>query len=137
MSSEFDPEFGVPISDRLARLADLKATSSRLAREAKEARYEMEKYQADLYDAMDDIGMESTRIDGVSYARKETIYATVQDRDAFVEWAQAEGLGDLTKVVEEKARLSEIVRERISTSQELPPGVSFYGKQYISVTKAQ
>lgn len=133
----FDPEFGVPLPDRLARLGELKATSTRLAREAKEARYEMEKYQADLYESMSNMGMESTRIDGTSYARKETIYATVQDRDAFVEWARDHGMEDLTKTVEEKARLSEIVRERIDTGQELPPGVHWYGKQYISVTKAQ
>lgn len=135
---DFDPEYGVSIADRLKRLGELKETSARLAREARDARYEMEKYQAGVWDAMvDNDNQESSKHDGVTYSRKETIYATVQDREAFVEWARNEGLEDLTKVVEERARLAEIVRERHANGEELPPGVHWYPKQYISITKAQ
>jgi hypothetical protein len=128
MSTDFKEE--------LAELARLKARKAETAAAAEAAARDLYHYEQRLWEQMERVGNNgSSWSDLGTFSRKSTIYGQITDRDAFIEWAREEGLDDVVKMVEEKGRLNEIIRDRLDTQQELPPGTSFYEKRYISYTK--
>lgn len=125
-----------PFKDELEQLARLKARKAQTAADAKIAAADLERYEQELWERMEGVNADSRAYGDIgSFVRKSTVYGQITDRDAFVEWAKEQGLDDVVQVVEQKGRLNEIVRDRLDTQQELPPGVSFYEKRYISHTK--
>jgi hypothetical protein len=124
------------LRSRLDRLAELKEAKASTARAAKEADAEMKRYQADLYMDMAEAGMTSFGTTRGQFVRKSTTYGTIKDRAAFISWCDENGVtDDYIKEVEEDGRLNELVRSRLDTGEELPPGVDFYTRDYISHTK--
>lgn len=120
---------------RLDKLAELKDKKARLTKEAKDADNEMKRFQAELWLDMADAGMTSFGTAKGQFVRKSTTYGTIKDREAYLRWCDENGLDDLYKPVEDDGRLNELVRARLDTQEELPPGVDFYTRDYISVTK--
>jgi hypothetical protein len=85
---------------------------------------------------------ESHRADGRNFTPTRTTYGQIQDRAAFIAWAMAQE-GDevgedetLYEIKERKGLVSELVRERLDNGEPLPPGVTFYVKEYVSTTAA-
>lgn len=133
--NDMQPEPDSPIHAKLAFLRRLKEISRELAERADTAKAEMERYQAILFQEMRDERVTSLKHEGKSYAAKETIYATVQDLDAFAEWARENGLEtEFLKEAAVKRLLNELVNARLNSQEELPPGLGWYAKQYISIT---
>lgn len=120
---------------RLDKLAELKEKQARLAKEAKDAAKEMKQFQAELWLDMEEANLKSFGTSRGQFVRKSTTFGTIKDRQAFIEWCQEQGLDDLYKPVEDDGRLNELVRARLDTQEELPPGVDFYTRDYISLTK--
>lgn len=83
---------------------------------------------------------ESHRAAGKNYTPTKMIYGQIQDRAAFLEWAQAQSGEDddpdetLYEIKERKGLVSELVRQRMDDGEPLPPGVTFYVKEYVSTT---
>jgi hypothetical protein len=73
----------------------------------------------------------------VQYVRKATIYGLVQDMHAFTEWCKQDPdrAGDFLKEAVEAGRINEMVRGMIDSGEELPPGLGFYTREYVSVTE--
>lgn len=88
-----------------------------------------------LIERMDGEGVESIKSDGTLFSPTETQYGQIQDRTIFVEWAQ-EYAPELLETKERKGLINEKVRECIDNGEPLPPGMSFYVKQYISQRSA-
>lgn len=123
--------------ERLARLRELKNHYRDLDRQAKAAKQEHDQYEAELYRDMQSTNTFAIRQGDAHYVLKSTIFATVQDRDEFVEWCEANGMDEvLLAKKEEKARLNELVRAAIDNNEDIPPGVGFYAKEYISITES-
>lgn len=116
------------------RLAKIKyRESQRIADMDKAAHDEL---QAEMFEAMREEGHMSYKSDAASFSRKSTFYGTVQDREAFVKWCHENGLAEeLLKEKEVGQRLNEIVRNAIDNGEDLPPGLGFYARQYISITE--
>lgn len=101
-----------------------KKESARLEKEFKAA-------QSALYERMEDEGIEGIKIDGVNYVPAETMYSSINDLDAFTEWAQ-ENAPELLKLTANKDELNREIRRCLDDGDEPPPGTAFYIKEYVS-----
>lgn len=129
------PEVTLDRFRELARLRALKKDTEDAAKAAKEAH---DRFQAELFADMQSTGHDSSKVDGVRFDRKSTIYGHVQDMAAFEAWCAEfpERAETFLKTSPEKARINERVREAIDNGEELPPGVGFYARDYISITQS-
>jgi hypothetical protein len=122
------------LREDLEELDRLKKQATRLNREAKDAAKERDIWQRHCMDRMEGEGFDSLKAGGRSFVCvREKVYATVNDRAAFVAWAQKNS-PDHIKIVEKDGELNSLVRSCLDDGEELPPGVSYYSKDYISVT---
>lgn len=123
--------------DRLRTLAELREKKNSTKKAADVAKAEFEQYQAELFADMQAEGFDSMKLDGVQYVRKATLYGQVQDLDEFRTWCHEHDhrAEDFLKEAVQAARLNELVREAVDNGAELPPGVGFYAREYISVTE--
>jgi hypothetical protein len=123
------------------RLAQLKLAKQnyRAAQElADQLKADHDAEQAEVFSIMRDRKLLTHKAEDASYSRKSTIYGHVQDRDAFVEWCRQNELDSDILVLKEKGQpLNELVRSRIDNGEELPPGIGFYAREYISITESK
>ena len=124
--------------DDFLELKELKAKARELVREAKEAKLMYERKEAEIFSRMEETGFSSVKLDGENYVAKRTVYARIQDSEKFYEWCKFNECTDLYFTEkEEKGRLNELVREAIDNGYELPPGLSWYPKEYVAITENQ
>ena len=124
------------INDRLAELDRLKEDRDHKRRIADEAEAAHRQYEANLFADLRELGLRTIRTDHAQFQRKSTVYATVTDKDELLEWAKERGLDEeLFSDKPNKQALNQIVRDAIDSGQELPPGVNWYPREYISITK--
>lgn len=126
------------LMDGLDALRELKLDLERPAKKSWEAlRDERKRYEVHWYSYMRDrpkrIG--SMKVGEKNFVPSETLFATVQDRSEFVEWAQ-EYAPELIQVEAREAEINRIIRERIDNNEPLPPGLGFYPRQTISIQAA-
>lgn len=112
-------------------LASLRKRYERAAADAKVYKEEMDKAEAALFERMEHEDVGSIKVGSSNFVRAATTYGQVQDRSAFVAWAEEER-PELVELKERKALLNEIVRECLEDGVPLPPGLGFYVKQYVS-----
>jgi hypothetical protein len=121
---------------RLANLKLLKQRERRLKKDAEQAKAERERFEAELFEEMESTNTYAQRQGDAQYVLKSTVYGTLTDKDAFYEWCKTAGLDDeMFRETEEKQRLNELVRAALDNNEELPPGVGFFTKRYISITE--
>lgn len=122
--------------ERLARLRVLKNQYRDLDRKAKEAKRVHDEEQAAIFEDMREEQLLTIKTDDATFSRKATIYAHVQDMEEFAAWCRERELEEeFLREKEESARLNELVRGLIDNGEELPPGVGWYSREYISITE--
>jgi hypothetical protein len=120
---------------QLDELAALKQAAKDAQLAADKAKLDMELYQARLFERMEEEDALSHRTSTGGYSAKRTIYASVNDSEAYEAWLEQEGLlEEFTRRTPEKGRLNELVRQCLDLREEPPPGVAWYERKYISVT---
>ena len=128
----------VTLQDRLSRLRILKEADKTAAGRADVAHKKYKDYEAETWNAMRDVEVQTTRTDDALYVRRSTIYATVQDQYAFEEWCRSKDLSEAyLEQRPAKARLNEMVRDLQDTGQEMPPGIGWYPNEFISITNTK
>lgn len=121
------------VQQDLRELRKLKADRDKKKEAFSAAEDKFKRKQYEVYARMEAEGIGSTtdtRL-GIQFVPAETVYATIQDRSEFVDWAKANDV----ELVKEDARedlLNQLVRERLDNGEPLPPGVGFRVRQYIS-----
>lgn len=106
-----------------------------LDEQAKKARREHDAYQAEVFEFMRENGLLTVKTDNGTFSCKSTIYSKVQDMDQFIEWAKKQGLTDeFLREKEVGARLNEYVRDAVANGAPLPDGVTWYPREYISLS---
>ncbi len=125
--------------DDLVELDRLKAKATKLNSEAKQAARDRDQWQTHCIQRMEDPADGNTQSwragDGTLFSLNPVQhYATVQDRQAFVEWAQ-DNAPELVEYKERGTELTSLIRAALDDGEELPPGVGFYDKQSISVRR--
>lgn len=113
------------------KLAALKADYDEKNSVAKAAELAFKEFQATTFERMRDEGVESLRVNGVTFSPVAKEYATMQDKEAFIAWAR-ENDEDLIKEAPRDAELNALVRRCLDDKEELPPGVGYYTREYIS-----
>jgi hypothetical protein len=101
---------------------------------AQEAKGEMDRAENAFWNRMEAERCSGHKVDGIgNFVRSETIYAAMQDKHAFIEWAEAE-MPELLDP-DPKPRmglLNALVNDLLDNNQPLPPGLGFYPKPYVS-----
>lgn len=118
------------LADDLIDLRGLKAARDALNAEYKEADRRFREKQDKVLNRMEVEQTESQRVDGTLFVPTETVYGQVQDREAFIAWAEQND-EELFERKERAQLLNQLVREKIDNGEPLPDGVSFYVKKYI------
>ena len=124
------------LHESLDTLRELKEQHRLAKRAATEAENKLNSFQAELSAILKDEGLDSHSYGGYSYVPKSTVFGKVNGPEAFYAWCEENNMVDeffTDKPVGE--RVHSIVRDRLDSQQDLPPGVSFYNREYISVTK--
>jgi hypothetical protein len=123
------------LPEKLAHLAELKKAYQMLDEQAKKARRAHDQYQAEVFEFMRENGLLTVKTDNGTFSCKSTIYSKVQDMDQFIEWAKTQGLTDeFLREKEVGARLNEYVRDAVANGAPLPDGVTWYPREYISLS---
>ncbi len=124
-----------PLQADLAKLHKMKVEYREAQNHADDLKGRHDAFEASLYDRMDEEDVLSLKTDAAQFVAKCTTYATITDMDLFTEWLKENGIEDeFIKDAPEKARINELVRERLDNGDSLPPGLSHYDRRYISIT---
>ncbi len=120
--------------DKLLALKGLRETRETARIAFEEADKEFKSLQYDVFEHLSDQGIESMKVDGTNFVRASTAYGSVQDREAFVEWAKQNDEA-LIEYKERGALINELVRERLDNGEELPPGLGMYTRDLVQQRK--
>lgn len=123
------------LGEDLAKLAKLKDAATKANAAAKIATLEKDQWERHCFNRMEAEECEGHRSKGKLFTASQKTYAQIQDRDAFLAWAQ-ENEPELVVAREKADDLHALVRRLIDDGQPLPPGIGFYIKDTISVRKA-
>lgn len=119
------------LSEDARKLGSIRKRYERAAADAKVYKEEMDKAEMALFERMEHEDVGSIKVGTSNFVRAATTYGQVQDRSAFVAWAE-ENAPELIESKERKALVNEIVRECLEDGRPLPEGLGFYVKQYVS-----
>jgi murein L,D-transpeptidase YafK len=118
------------LANDLIDLRGLKAARDALKEEYDEADKRFRKKQEQVLNRMELEETESQKVDGTLFVPTETVYGQVQDRAAFLEWAQ-DNDEELFERKERAQLVNQLVREKLDNGEALPPGITFYVRKYI------
>ena len=119
------------ITEQARELRALKQAAAEAKSAAEDAKDAFEDAQRKFYERLQDEGIGSIKVDGTLFVPQQTTYHQIQDREAFIAWAE-ENEEELLEPKERKSLLNELVKDYIERGEELPPGLGFYVKDYIS-----
>ena len=119
------------ITEQARELAELKRSSEIAASAAATAKDAFEDAQRAFYERLQDEGIGSIKVDGTNFVPAQTVYGQIQDREAFIAWAR-ENEEELLEPRERKSLINELAREAVESGGELPPGMGFYVREYVS-----
>lgn len=89
-----------------------------------------------VVDILDEEGITKfTLPDGRTFYQEQKVYASVQNREEFYTWLRANGLGDVFTVNYQTA--ASIVKERLETGQDVPPGTAAFLQTALRRRKAK
>lgn len=124
------------LADMLDHLRWLKARRDRSTKVSKERDRIFKEYERDVYHYLERNRLDGVKSDGYTFGTRSTTMGNVFDQDAFEAWLHDNDLmEDYLRSEPQKARLNELVRERLDNKQDLPPGVSAHAREYISITE--
>lgn len=99
--------------------------------QAEQAEAEYMKADRKLWQRMDASKVQSIKMAGTNFVRASTIFGSVNDKSTFVAWAE-EHAPELLGPQPRKGLVNELVRQRIDNNEDLPPGVTWYSRDYIA-----
>lgn len=125
------PAATLSLPKQAAELRFLKQEADGLAAQAAGAKAFAVEAEHRFFERLEEEGVDSIKVGGTNFVKAETSYGQVQDRAAFIAWCE-ENKPELVELKERKALVNELVREHLDDGSELPPGLGFYVKQYVS-----
>lgn len=119
------------LGEDLRKLRELKLEEGDRKAAYEDIKKQRKEFEFRCMERMEQEHCDSHKTDGTLFVPVETVYHSIQDRSAFVEWAK-ENDEELVEDRERKELLNQLVRQRLDDGEELPPGVGFYTRPYIS-----
>jgi hypothetical protein len=124
------------LTERLRELADLKAAKHEAKKAAEAAEQAYRELEDHVHGQLSEVDIPSIKHSGRTFSRNSTVYATITDFEAFERWCRDHDLlEEFIKLEEQRARLNELVRDHLDNKQDLPPGVGYRVRNYISITE--
>jgi len=120
------------LAEDLQALAKISEMYEDAQRERDELKASKDNLEADVIARMQEEGVDSLKSQGTNFVVSQTPYGSVNDRAAFIQWAEDTGNTELLEVKERKKLINQIAREHLDDGRPLPDGMSFYVKEYIS-----
>lgn len=130
------------LESRFRRLAELRRDRDIDSQAAKASESAYREYEAELLEALDGSNLKGAisidfggDLGEIKFQRRKTTYGRIIDKRAAMQALAAEGLDEqMTGTKIEARRLNELVRERQESGENLPDGIGFYDKQFISIS---
>lgn len=124
------------LTDDLAELKRLRVDYDEKRKASDKAKEDYEKKRLEVYGRMEDERIGSMRVDGVgNFVRnKPDPKPVIQDRGAFLKWAQKNRPG-LVQTSEQRKALNEFVRELVDNNEGFPPGLGVRYDEVVSIYK--
>lgn len=130
------------LESRFRRLAELRQDRDQDAVTAKRSEEAYREYEAELLAILEDSGLKGSLgfdfggdLGEISFQRRKTVYGRIIDKKAAMAALREEGLAEqMTGEKIESRRLNELVRERQESGEDLPDGIDFYEKRFISIS---
>lgn len=129
--------------DLLRGLMDARTKRDEAAKAAKEAEAEYREVEADVHEKLSDGPV--SRLNNVdlgdpwgkvSFQAKETNYGRIIDQDAALEHYENRAMVEQVSAPKfVMARINEEVRDCLEQGKQLPPGLDFYTKRFVSITR--
>lgn len=119
------------VAEQATKLRQIKLAAARAVDRGKELSAEAQAAELALFERMEHDNISGIKVGDTNFIPISTNYGQVQDRAAFIEWAQTEQ-PELVETKERKALVNELIREALDNGDPMPPGLGFYTKQYIS-----
>jgi hypothetical protein len=131
------------IASKFRRLIELREKRDETKELAETAETEYREYEAELFEEIEHGPLKGTRnIDlgppygTVRFTPRETKFGRVTDSERAIEWLEQHGKNaSMTQVKVSKARLNEMVRERLELGQPMPDGIDWYASRGITITR--
>lgn len=126
------------LAEDLRALALKKRAAATAAKVADKVKADAKAWEQHCYDRIDselgtdEDGGASIRNNRGTFIAAETIFAQIQNREAFEQWAREQDETYFEDKLREKL-LNELVREKIDNGEPLPPGLGWYGRRRITV----
>jgi hypothetical protein len=131
------------LESKFRRLAELRETRDidKQAAEGSEAAYR--EYEAELLETIDESALRGTvefdfggDLGIIRFQPRRTIYGRIVDKNAAMDAFEDEAIMDeMTAPKIEARRLNEYVRDRIEAGVELPDGVGYYERRYVTISR--
>ena len=130
---------------KLRRLMEARVSRDEAKAALDAAEKDFRQIEAEVYEALEESGLDGTvKIDlgppygKVSFRTRETYYGRIIDDEKALDYFEERAMMDeFTAPKFVKARLNEIVRERIEAGEEMPPGVDYYPNRGVTITRAK
>jgi hypothetical protein len=119
------------LSQQAQKLRDLKERRDALKGDYEDADKEFKAAEFELLERMEAEDCDGIKVGGTNFVPTETVYAQIQDRSEFIEWAEVQN-DELIEPRERKALLNQFVREQLDNGKPLPPGLNFYVRRVVS-----
>lgn len=131
------------LESKFRRLAELRETRDidKHTADASEGAYR--EYEAELLETIDESALRGTvefdfggELGRIRFQPRRTVYGKIIDKNAALDAFEAEAIADeMTAPKIEARRLNEYVRDRMEAGQDLPDGVGYYERRYVTISK--
>lgn len=138
-----ETQLGADAAFKLRRLMETREARDEAKVALEDAEQEYRECEAEVWEAFSDSPIEGAlKIDlgppygVVTFQPRETYYGRVLDKDVAMDYFENRAMvEDVSEPKFAMARIHEIVRDCLDAGQNPPPGLDFYAKRYVSITR--
>lgn len=131
------------LESKFRRLAELREQRDIDKETAKRSEEDYREYEAELLETLEESALRGSvefdfggDLGKMRFQPRETLYGRIIDHEAALIAFEREAIVDeMTRPKVEARRLNEYVRGRIEAGQELPDGIDYYPRRFITISR--
>lgn len=131
------------LESKFRRLAELREQRDFDKQAAERSEAEYREYEAELLETIDESALRGSvefdfggELGTIRFQPRRTIYGRIVDKNAAMEAFENEAIiEEMTAPKIEAKRLNEYVRDRLEHDGNLPPGVDYYERKYVTISR--
>ncbi len=131
------------LESKFRRLAELREQRDFDKQTAERSESEYREYEAELLGDIDESALRGSvefdfggELGTIRFQPRRTLYGKIVDKNAAMEAFEEEAIiEEMTAPKIEAKRLNEYVRDRMENGGNLPPGVDYYERRYVTISR--